>query len=391
VVRVTAYGWLQLGLYVAVLLLLTRPLGWYVARVYRGERTGLGFILGPVERLIYRLAGDAARRPMGWRRYTTAMLLFNAAGFGLLYAILRLQGALPLNPQGFGPVAPDLAFNTAISFTTNTNWQNYGGETTLSYLAQMLGLTVQNFLSAATGLAIMAALIRGLASRSGGSLGNFWVDVTRGTLYILLPLALVLALILLSQGVVQTLGDYVSVPLLQADLASHYSVGQQTLAVGPVASQVAIKQLGSNGGGFFNTNSAHPFENPTPLSNFVEMLAILLIPAAVCYTFGRMVGDTRQGWAVLTAMTIMFLAVLGVAVWSEQSGNPVLGALGVDQRAGDWQPGGNMEGKEVRFGIVNSALWATATTAGRPKRPCCRTGRIWSSWISDCPTSTASS
>jgi K+-transporting ATPase ATPase A chain len=277
----------------------------------------------------------------------------------VLYAILRLQGLLPLNPQSFGAVPPDTAFNAAVSFATNTNWQSYSGETTMSYLTQMLGLTVQNFVSAATGMAILVALVRGFVRHSGNTIGNFWTDMTRSVLYILLPLSLVLALALVSQGVVQTLHGAQEVSLLQS---THYASGQ-TLALGPAASQVAIKQLGTNGGGFFNVNSAHPFENPTPLSNFLEMLAILLIPAALCYTFGKMVGDTRKGWAILAAMTAIFVAMLAVTVWAEQSGNPAMSALGVDQTPSSLQAGGNMEGKEVRFGIADSALWATATTS----------------------------
>jgi K+-transporting ATPase ATPase A chain len=269
-----------------------------------------------------------------------------------------------LNPQTLGAVSPDLAFNTAVSFATNTNWQSYGGETTLSYLTQMLGLTVQNFVSAATGMAILMALIRGILRHTARTVGSFWVDLTRGVLYILLPLSLTLSLVLVSQGVVQTFGSNRTVNLLQPTTDSTgQTVIQQILAVGPAASQVAIKQLGTNGGGFFNVNSAHPFENPTPLSNFLEMLSILLIPAALCYTYGKMVGDTRQGWALLVTMTLILGLMLGVAVWSEQRGNPALTTLGVDQQASSLQAGGNMEGKDVRFGIVNSALWATVTTA----------------------------
>jgi len=359
----TLYGLLQIGLYLVVLLALVKPLGWYMARVYEGEPIGLDRILGPVERLVYRLSG-VRQEEMDWKGYAVAFLLFSAVDLLFLYALLRLQQFLPLNPQSFGPMSPDLAFNTAISFVTNTNWQNYGGETTLAYLTQMLGLTVKNFVSAAAGMAILVAFIRGLSRRSAETLGNFWVDLTRGTLYILLPLSVIVALVLVSQGAVQTLSDYPSVSLLQpATDANGQRVESQVLAVGPAASQIAIKQLGTNGGGFFNANSAHPFENPTPFSNFIEMLAILLIPAALCYTFGKMVGDTRQGWAVLAAMTIILVALLALAVGAEQSGNPKLTPLGVDQAASNIQPGGNMEGKEARFGIVNSALWATTTTA----------------------------
>jgi K+-transporting ATPase ATPase A chain len=360
----TASILLQPGLYLLVLLLLVKPLGAFMARVYQGERTFLSPALQPVERFIYRLARINADEEMDWKTYAIAFLLFNFVGILLLYLIQRLQSILPLNPQSLGAVSPDLAFNTAISFVTNTNWQSYGGETTMSYLTQMVGLTVQNFLSAATGMVVLIALVRSFARHSAKAIGNFWVDTTRSVLYILLPLSLVLALALVSQGVVQTFNGSVNTSLLQS---THDSSGQivneQVVAVGPAASQIAIKQLGTNGGGFFNVNSAHPFENPTPLSNFLEMLSILLIPAALCYTFGKMIGDTRQGWAILIAMTIIFMALLGIAVWAEQSGNPALSKLGVDQAPGNLQPGGNMEGKELRFGITNSALWATGTTA----------------------------
>jgi K+-transporting ATPase ATPase A chain len=360
----TAPSLFQLFLYVAVLILLAKPLGTHMARVYQGERTFLDPVLRPIERLVYRASGVHMDQEMGWKTYAVAMLLFSVLGVLVVYALQRLQGVLPLNPQGLGGVTPDSSWNTAVSFATNTNWQGYGGEVTMSYLTQMLALTVQNFVSAATGMAVMVALIRGIARHNARTVGNFWIDLTRSTLYILLPLALVLAVALVSQGVVQTFRGYQTVTLLQptADSDGH-RVMQQVLAVGPAASQIAIKQLGTNGGGFFNVNSAHPFENPTPLSDFLEMLSILLIPAALCYTFGKMVGDTRQGWALLAAMTIIFVAMLGLAVWAEQRGNPTLAAMGVDQAASDVQGGGNMEGKEVRFGIANSALWATATTA----------------------------
>jgi K+-transporting ATPase ATPase A chain len=345
---------LQIGLYLAVLIAAVKPFGLYMARVYEGR---LSF-LGPVERLIYRLCGVRAGDEMPWQVYALALLTFNGLGLLVVYLLQRFQDLLPLNPQGFGAVPSDLAFNTAVSFATNTNWQNYGGETTLSYLAQMLGLTVQNFVSAATGMAVLAALMRGFARRQARTVGNFWVDLVRGTLYILLPLSLLLAILLVSQGVVQTLAPYQEVVLLQPTVdAQGQVVTQQQIAVGPAASQVAIKQLGTNGGGFFNANSAHPLENPTPLSNFAEMLAILLIPAALCYTFGEMAGDRRQGWALLAAMAAIFLALLGVCLAAEQGGNPALARLGVSAA------GGNMEGKEVRFGAVNSALWAVATTA----------------------------
>jgi K+-transporting ATPase ATPase A chain len=357
-------SWLQLLFYLVAILALARPLGSYMARVYQGERTFLDPILRPFERLVYRSAGISATQKMDWKTYALAMLLLNAIGLVLVYGLQRLQPFLPLDPQGLGSVSPDSSWNTAVSFASNTNWQGYSGEVTMSYLTQMLGLAVENFLSAATGMAVLAALIRGLRQHSAGDLGNFWVDVTRTVSYILMPLALVLALILVSQGVVQSLSPNLRVTLLQPTVdASASPVAVQFLPMGPAASQVAIKQLGTNGGGFFNVNSSHPFENPTPLSNFAEMLSILLIPAALCCTFGRLVGDTRQGWALLAAMTIVFTVFLTVAVWAEQTGNPALSALGVDQTASAMQSGGNMEGKEVRFGIANSALWATATTA----------------------------
>jgi potassium-transporting ATPase potassium-binding subunit len=360
----TTASWTQLILYIVVLLLLAKPLGTFMARVYQGERTFLDRSIRPLERLLYRVSGVRPDEEMGWKTYAVALMAFNVLGLLAVYALQRLQVVLPLNPQGLGAVTPDSSWNTAVSFATNTNWQGYGGEVTMSYLTQMLGLTVQNFVSAATGMAALVALIRGIARHSSKTIGNFWVDMVRSTLYILLPLALVLAVLLVSQGVVQTLGSSATVNQLQPMTdASGNVVTQQVLAVGPAASQVAIKQLGTNGGGFFNVNSAHPFENPTPFSNFLEVLSILLIPAALVYTFGKMVGDTRQGWALLAAMTALFVVMLGVAVWAEQRGNPAFAALGVDQRASSQQPGGNMEGKEARFGIANSALWATATTA----------------------------
>jgi K+-transporting ATPase ATPase A chain len=360
----TASVLLQPALYLLVLLLLVKPLGAFMARVYQGERTFLSPVLQPVERFIYRLARVHADEEMDWKTYAIAFLLFNFVGILLLYLIQRLQSILPLNPQSLGAVSPGLAFNTAVSFVTNTNWQSYSGETTMSYLTQMLGLTVQNFVSAAVGMAVLIALIRSFARHSAKAIGNFWVDTTRSVLYILLPLALVLALALVSQGVVQTFNGSASASLLQSTQDSGGQViNEQEIAVGPAASQIAIKQLGTNGGGFFNVNSAHPFENPTPLSNFLEMLSILLIPAALCYTFGKMIGDTRQGWAILIAMTIIFVALLGITIWAEQSGNPALSRIGVDQTPSNLQPGGNMEGKELRFGITNSALWATGTTA----------------------------
>jgi len=360
----TLNGYLQIGFYLVVLIALVKPLGWCMARVYEGKSFGLDRVLGPFERLIYRLCGVHSDEEMNWKTYALAMLLFNFAGLLVVYALQRLQHLLPLNPQDFAAVTPDSSFNTAVSFASNTNWQGYGGETTMSYLTQMLGLTVQNFVSAAAGMATLVALIRGLTRRTAQTIGNFWVDLTRTTLYILLPLAIVLALIQVSQGVIQNFSAYQNVPLLQPTVDSNgNAITEQLLPMGPAASQIAIKQLGTNGGGFFNVNSAHPFENPTPLANFFELLAILLIPAALCYTFGKMVGDTRQGWAVLAAMTIIFVALLALCVGAEQNGNPAFTKLGVDQHASALQAGGNMEGKEVRFGIANSALWATATTA----------------------------
>ncbi len=363
------YSLLQIVLFMVVLLGLAKPLGSYMAKVYQGEHTFLDRVLGPIERFIYRMSGIDPKEEMNWKVYAIAMLTFNVLGLLFVYALQRLQGVLPLNPQGLGAVSADSSWNTAVSFASNTNWQGYGGEVTMSYLTQMLGLSVQNFVSAAAGMAVLVAFIRGIVStplspphfqnsKMGGQrgVGNFWVDLTRSTLYILLPLSIVLALALVSQGVVQTFSEYKTVNGLQ-------SSAEQNLPLGPAASQIAIKQLGTNGGGFFNVNSAHPFENPTPFSNFLEMLAILIIPAALCYTFGVMVGDTRQGWSLLIVMTIIFVALLSVAVWSEQGGNPAFTAMGIDQTQTDINPGGNMEGKEVRFGIVNSALWATATTA----------------------------
>ena len=360
----TINGVLQIVIYLIVLILLAKPLGAYIARVYTGERTLLARIFGPVEQWIYRLAGISPEQEMSWKTYAVAMLLFNLLGLLAVYALQRAQHFLPLNPQGMASVTPDSSFNTAVSFATNTNWQAYGGETTMSYLTQMLGLTVQNFVSAATGMAILVAFIRGLARHSAQTLGSFWVDLTRSTLYILLPLSVILALALVSQGVVQNFSPYQAVELVQPTIdANGDPITTQALAMGPAASQVAIKQLGTNGGGFFNANSAHPFENPTPISNFLEMLSILLIPAALCYAFGKMVGDTRQGWALLAAMTVILVVFLFGAYAAEAAGNPRLAAMGADQTATGLNPGGNMEGKEVRFGQPNSALWATATTA----------------------------
>jgi potassium-transporting ATPase potassium-binding subunit len=375
---------LQVLVFFVALLAFVKPLGWYMARVYEGKPFGLDRLLGPVERAIYRLCGVRPTDEMDWKRYGMAMLLFNAAGLFFLYGLQRLQSLLPLNPANIGAVEPDLAFNTAASFTTNTNWQAYGGEITLSYLTQMLGLTVQNFVSAATGMAVLVALIRGLSRSTSTTLGNFWSDLVRSTLYILLPLALLLSLLLVSQGVVQTLSPSQTATLLQPvsyDKSVTDPSGQvildeqgkpktepttaieQVLARGPAASQIAIKQLGTNGGGFFNVNSSHPFENATPFSNFLEVLAILLIPAALCYTFGKMVGDTRQGWVLLAAMTILLLCFVPLGLWAEQSGNLLLARAGVDLQPHADQAGGNMEGKELRFGIANSVLWSAVTTA----------------------------
>ncbi len=359
----TGQGLLQLALYVVVLVLLVKPLGAYMAAVFRGERTFMSPLLGPVERLIYRVSGVDPAHESDWKRYALSALLVNLLGIIAVYALQRLQHLLPLNPQGLGAVSPDSSFNTAVSFATNTNWQGYAGEATMSYLTQMLGLAVQNFLSAAAGIAVLIALIRGFVRRESGHIGNFWVDFTRSTLYVLLPLSFILAVVLASQGVVQSFAPYRQATLVEPLVMQEQAVTEQTLPLGPAASQVAIKQLGTNGGGFFNVNSAHPFENPTPLSNFLEMLAILLIPAALCYTFGSMVDDKRQGWALLAAMLVIFVPLLVGAFAAEQAGNPRFDALGVDQAASTTQSGGNMEGKETRFGIANSALWATATTA----------------------------
>ncbi len=377
-------GLLQIGLYLVVLLALAKPLGWYMARVYEGKLPALVRWMAPVENLFYRLCGVKREEEMHWTQYAIAVLWFSLLGALAVYVVQRTQGMLPLNPQNFGAVTPDSSFNTALSFVTNTNWQGYVGETTMSYLTQMVALAVQNFFSAASGMAVVVALIRGLARHSAQTIGNFWVDLTRSTLYILLPLSVVLALVLVGQGVVQNFSAYQNVTTLQAvtfdspkvdeagaplrDAAGNpvtekVTTQEQSIALGPVASQEAIKELGTNGGGFFNANSAHPFENPTPFTNFLEMLAIFLIPAALCYTFGSMVGDTRQGWAILAAMTLLFVGFLAVAEYAEQQGNPAFTALGVDQNMSASQPGGNMEGKETRFGIVNSALFATVTTA----------------------------
>jgi K+-transporting ATPase ATPase A chain len=355
---------LQLLLYFGVLIGLGYPLGKYMARVYEGERVWLARVLGPVERLIYKLAGTREDEEQSWKTYAVSMLLFNAAGLFAVYALQRLQAVLPLNPQALPAVTPDSSFNTAVSFATNTNWQGYGGETTMSYLTQMLGLTVQNFVSAASGMAVLVAVIRGFTRRQSKTIGNFWVDLVRGTLYVLLPMSIVVALILVSQGVVQTFSAYPTASLLQHFKgADGKEVASQLIAVGPAASQIAIKQLGTNGGGFFNVNSAHPFENATAVSNFVEVVAILLIAGALCFTFGKMVKDMRQGWALLVAMLLILVPLVVLCTYAEQAGNPLFSSLGVDQSASLLQPGGNMEGKEARYGITNSTLWAATTTA----------------------------
>lgn len=372
----TTFDILQVLLYLVVLLVLVKPVGRYMALVLAETPNRITRFGGGVERLLYRLAGVRADEQMGWRRYALAMLAFNMAGLFAVFALQRLQQWLPLNPQHFGAVAPDLAMNTAISFVSNTNWQAYGGESTMSYLTQMLGLAVQNFLSAATGIAVLLAVVRGFTRRSADSVGNFWVDMTRSTLYVLVPFSLVIALLLASQGVVQNFKAYMDVPLVQAttavetvkdaagkDIVKHTPVTTQTLPMGPAASQIAIKQLGTNGGGFFNANSAHPYENPTPLSNFIEMLAIFLIPGGLCITFGSMVGDRRQGWAILATMLLIFVPLAVGAIAAEQAGNPALHGLAVDQQASALQAGGNMEGKETRFGIAASGLFAAITTA----------------------------
>jgi K+-transporting ATPase ATPase A chain len=360
----SVFDGIQIVLYVVILIALAKPLGSFMARVFNGERNFLSPILAPVERFTYRLLGTRPDEEMNWKKYAVAVLLLALLGVVTLFLIELLQGVLPFNPQHLPGVSPALAFNTSISFNTNTNWQNYGGETTMTYFTQMVGLTVHNFLSAAAGIAVLMAVIRGFTRHTAQTIGNFWVDMTRSVLYILIPLALVLAIVLMSQGVVQTLSKYKTADLLQSTQdASGQTITQQIIAVGPVASQEAIEMLGTNGGGFFNTNAAHPLQNPTPLTNFLEVLAILLIPAALCYTFGKMVGDTRQGWALLSAMTIIFVVMLSVCVWSEQAGNPALNNMNINQAATTTQSGGNMEGKEVRIGAGNSALWATATTA----------------------------
>jgi len=350
-------GFFQIAIYFIVLVILTRPLGVYMAKVFQGNRTFLHPVLRPLERLTYKVSGVDEQVEQRWTQYTASVLAFSVVSFVLTYSIQRLQGLLPMNPQAFGTAqtTPDLSFNTAVSFMTNTNWQAYGGEATLSYFVQMAALTVQNFVSAAAGIAIAIALIRGFARQQSNSIGNFWVDLTRSTVYILLPLSLVAALFLCSQGVIQNFDAYQQVTTVEG--------ATQSIPGGPAASQIAIKQLGSNGGGFFNANSSHPFENPTPLSNFLQTLYILLISAALAYTFGVMVGDTRQGWAIFAAMSIMLFVGVFICYGFEQEGNPILAKLGIQAQATDVQSGGNMEGKEVRYGIASSALWAVTTTA----------------------------
>ena len=343
----TLYGWIQILIFCGIVILLVKPLGAYMTRVFSGERTVLSPVLVPVERGLYRLSGTSEKEEQHWTSYVFAMLLFNLAGFAILYALQRFQGVLPFNPAGMAAVGPELSFNTATSFVTNTNWQNYGGESTMSYFVQMAGLAVQNFASAATGMAIAIALIRGFARASGKSIGNFWVDMTRATLYILLPICIVLTIAYVYLGVPQTLGAYVTATTIEG--------AQQTIALGPVASQLAIKMLGTNGGGFFNVNSAHPFENPDAISNLIQMVSIFAIGAAFTNVFGRMVGNQRQGWAIFATMGVLFLAGVAVTYWAEAAGNPLVHAMGLE--------GGNMEGKEVRFGIVLSSLFAVVTTA----------------------------
>jgi potassium-transporting ATPase potassium-binding subunit len=351
----TANDFFQIGLFLAVLLALVKPVGHYMALVFADEPNRVTRFGARAERVLYRLAGIRADEDMGWKRYALAMLVFNVAGLAVVYVLQRTQQWLPLNPQHLAAITPDSAMNTAISFASNTNWQGYAGESTMSYLTQMLGLAVQNFLSAATGIAVLIAVVRGFSRRGAQAVGNFWVDMTRTTLYVLVPFSVVIALLLVSQGVVQSFAPYVDAQMLQH--------GTQQLPLGPVASQEAIKMLGTNGGGFFNANSAHPFENPTPFANFVEMLAIFLIPASLCYTFGSLVGDRRQGWAILATMLLIFVPLAVGLVAAEQVGNPALHGLAIDAQASAAQAGGNMEGKETRFGIVSSGLFAAITTA----------------------------
>ena len=350
----TFNGWLQIALFCAVIVLLVKPFGGYMTRVFAGERTFLSPVLGPLERIFYRLSGVDERSDQNWLAYAVSMLLFSLVGFASLYALMRFQAMLPFNPAGQSAVEEGLAFNTAMSFNTNTNWQSYVPETTMSYLVQMAGLTVHNFVSAATGIALAVALIRGFARRSARGIGNFWVDLVRCTLYVLLPISIVVGLFFVWQGMPQNLGAYTEATTLEG--------ARQVIAQGPVASQEVIKMLGTNGGGFFNTNSAHPFENPNAITNFVQIVLIFSIGAALTNVFGRMVGDQRQGWAVFAVMGILFLGGVVVAYWAEAAGNPAFAPLGIDSAASCLQAGGNMEGKEVRFGIANSALFATITT-----------------------------
>src|SRR5947207_3746509 len=363
----TLDGWLQLSAFFLVVLVVTRPLGIYMTSVFSGEKTLMSRVIGPVERLIYRLCRVDASSEQHWTTYTAAMLMFSVVSLLVLYALQRLQYYLPLNPQRFTGVQPDLAFNTAVSFTTNTNWQAYSGESTMSYFVQMAGLAFHNFVSAATGIVLAIAFIRGIARREAKTIGNFWVDLTRCSLYVLLPICVVGALLLVSQGVVQNLKPYTTVQMVEPlkveapnddGTMTTRTITEQTIAQGPVASQEIIKELGTNGGGFFNANSAHPFEIPTPLSNLIELVSIFAIGSGLTYTLGRMTGSQRHGWAVFAAMTILFLAGVTVTYWAEAAGNPLF--HGVDQSASANQSGGNMEGKEVRFGIANTALWATA-------------------------------
>ena len=352
----TPNGILQILLFFAVILLLTKPLGTYMAHVFEGENTWLTPVFRPIERLLYKLFGVKEDEDMKWTTYAIAMLMFSVIGLLLTFVLLRIQQMLPFNPQGFGQkqMTPDLAFNTAVSFTTNTNWQNYSPEVTMSYFSNMVALAIHNWMSPACGMAIAIALVRGFARRSANGIGSFWVDITRGTLYILLPICVIFALVLVQQGVPQNFAPYTKATTLEG--------AAQSIAQGPVASQEAIKMLGTNGGGFFNANSAHPFENPTPLANFLQMVSLLCIAAALTYTFGKMVGNTRQGWALFAAMSALFFVGVGVAYFNEQKGNPIVAGLGVMTHDTGAQPGGNMEGKEMRFGIANSALFATVTT-----------------------------
>jgi len=365
----TGNGWFQILLYFGVLLLITKPMGMFLYRVFERKKTFLDFALRPVEKLIYRAGGVNEEREMGWMEYVGAKLLFSAVSLILLYAILRMQQWLPWNPQKLANVAPDLAWNTAVSFTTNTNWQSYSGESTMSYLSQMAGLAYHNFISAAAGIALAVAFIRGIARRESKTLGNFWVDTTRALLWVLLPVSLVVALFFVSQGMIQNLRPYTTAKLMEPQVVEtknpdgsvkRDTVTTQVIAQGPVASQEVIKMYGTNGGGFFGANSAHPFENPTPLTNFVQILLIFAIPSGLTYTLGRMTGSARHGWAVWSAMAVLFLSGVMVAYSSEARGNPLL--AGVNTKTSELQPGGNMEGKEVRFGIANSALFTTVTT-----------------------------